>query len=119
LGTTAYEIGIAMLIGGLSGLVVGLLLGGSKFMSRAYEAYLYYLGPCPKIIFFPLMIMWFGVGPGSKVAMGAIPASFRWRSTSPAGCARSTRFSSASARVSAPIPGKWSAKSIFRPCATR
>src|SRR5262249_2773155 len=50
LGTTAYEIGIAMVIGGLSGLAVGILLGGSKFMSRAYEAYLYYLGPCPKII---------------------------------------------------------------------
>ena len=76
LGTTAYEIGIAMLIGGLSGLVVGILLGGSKFMARVYEAYLYYLGPCPKIIFFPIMIMWFGVGPGSKVAMGAISCFF-------------------------------------------
>ena len=76
LGTTAYEIGIALLIGGLSGLAVGLLLGGSKFLARAYEAYLYYLGPCPKIIFFPIMIMWFGVGPGSKVAMGAISCFF-------------------------------------------
>jgi NitT/TauT family transport system permease protein len=74
--TTFYEIGIAMLIGGLSGLVVGIALGGSKFMSRAYEAYLYYLGPCPKIIFFPIMIMWFGVGPGSKIAMGAISCFF-------------------------------------------
>ena len=74
--TTFYEIGIAMVIGGVSGLVVGILLGGSKFMSRAYEAYLYYLGPCPKIIFFPIMIMWFGVGPGSKVAMGAISCFF-------------------------------------------
>jgi ABC-type nitrate/sulfonate/bicarbonate transport system permease component len=76
LGTTAYEIAIAMVIGGLSGMVVGILLGGSKFLSRAYEAYLYYLGPCPKIIFFPIMIMWFGVGPGSKIAMGAISAFF-------------------------------------------
>ena len=76
LGTTAYEIGIAMVIGGLAGLAVGILLGGSRFMSRAYEAYLYYLGPCPKIIFFPVMIMWFGVGPGSKVAMGAISCFF-------------------------------------------
>jgi NitT/TauT family transport system permease protein len=76
LGTTAYEIAIALLIGGVSGLAVGILLGGSKFLSRAYEAYLYYLGPCPKIIFFPVMIMWFGVGPGSKVAMGAISCFF-------------------------------------------
>jgi NitT/TauT family transport system permease protein len=76
LATTAYEIGIAMLIGGLSGLAVGIVLGGSRFMARAYEAYLYYLGPCPKIIFFPIMIMWFGVGPGSKIAMGAISCFF-------------------------------------------
>jgi hypothetical protein len=76
LGTTAYEIAIALVIGGLSGLAIGILLGGSRLLSRAYEAYLYYLGPCPKIIFFPIMIMWFGVGPGSKVAMGAISCFF-------------------------------------------
>jgi len=74
--TTFYEIGVAMLIGGLSGLVVGIALGGSKLMQRAFEPFLYYLGPCPKIIFFPIMIMWFGVGPGSKVAMGAISCFF-------------------------------------------
>src|SRR5262249_26841252 len=45
LGTTAYEIGIAMVIGGLSGLAVGIALGGSRFMARAYEAYLYSLRP--------------------------------------------------------------------------
>jgi ABC-type nitrate/sulfonate/bicarbonate transport system permease component len=37
---------------------------------------LYYLGPTPKIIFFPVMIMWFGVGSGSKIAMGAISCFF-------------------------------------------
>jgi NitT/TauT family transport system permease protein len=74
--TTFYEIGVAMLIGGLSGLAVGIVLGGNRFMSRAYESLLYYLGPCPKIIFFPIMIMWFGVGPASKVAMGAISCFF-------------------------------------------
>jgi len=76
LGTTFYEIGLALLIGGASGLAVGLALGASKLLSRAYEAFLYYLGPTPKIIFFPVMIMWFGVGAGSKVAMGAISCFF-------------------------------------------
>lgn len=76
LGTTAYEIAVALAIGGISGLVVGLLLGGNRLLGRAYEAYLYYLGPTPKIIFFPVMIMWFGVGPGSKIAMGAISCFF-------------------------------------------
>jgi NitT/TauT family transport system permease protein len=74
--TTFYEIGVAMVIGGVSGLAVGIALGGSKLMQRAFEPFLYYLGPCPKIIFFPVMIMWFGVGPGSKVAMGVISSFF-------------------------------------------
>ena len=76
LGVTAGEIGIAMLIGGLAGLAVGILLGANPLLSRAYEAFLYYLGPTPKIIFFPIMIMWFGVGFGSKVAMGTISCFF-------------------------------------------
>ena len=45
-------------------------------MLSAFERYLYYLGPTPKIIFFPIMIMWFGVGPASKVAMGALSCFF-------------------------------------------
>jgi len=73
---TFYEIAFGMVIGCLSGLVVGIALGSSRLLRRAYEPMLYYLGPCPKIIFFPVMIMWFGVGPGSKVAMGAISCFF-------------------------------------------
>jgi NitT/TauT family transport system permease protein len=76
LGWTGYEVGLALLIGGSSGVLVGLVLGGNKFLSRAYEPYLYYLGPTPKIIFFPIMIMWFGVGPASKVALGTLSCFF-------------------------------------------
>ena len=63
LGATASEVGMGLAIGGSLGLVAGLVLGANKLMARAFEAYLYYLGPTPKIIFFPVMIMWFGVGP--------------------------------------------------------
>jgi NitT/TauT family transport system permease protein len=76
LGWTAGEIALALLIGGVSGLLVGIVLGGSRFLGRAYEPFLYYLGPTPKIIFFPVMIMWFGVGPTSKVALGALSCFF-------------------------------------------
>jgi NitT/TauT family transport system permease protein len=76
LGITAGEIGVAMLIGGLGGLATGILLGANRFLSRAYESLIYYLGPTPKIIFFPVMIMWFGVGSGSKIAMGALSCFF-------------------------------------------
>jgi ABC-type nitrate/sulfonate/bicarbonate transport system permease component len=76
LGVTAGEIGTAMLIGGLAGLAVGIALGANPLLAQAYESFLYYLGPTPKIIFFPVMIMWFGVGPGSKVAMGVLSCFF-------------------------------------------
>jgi ABC-type nitrate/sulfonate/bicarbonate transport system permease component len=76
LGVTASEIGVAVVIGGVSGLAVGIALGANRFLSEAFEALLHYLGPTPKIIFFPVLIMWFGVGSGSKIAMGAISCFF-------------------------------------------
>jgi len=76
LGVTALEMTLALLIGGGAGLVVGLALGGSPFLSNAYERWLNYLGPTPKIILFPVLIMLFGVGGGSKMAMGAVSCFF-------------------------------------------
>jgi NitT/TauT family transport system permease protein len=76
LGATAFEIGVAMVIGTAAGLTVGILLGANRFLSRAFESLIFYLGPTPKIIFFPVMIMWFGVGAGSKIAMGVVSCFF-------------------------------------------
>lgn len=76
LWVTVTEVFTALLIGGFAGLAVGLALGANPFLSGAFERFMYYLGPTPKIIFFPLMIMWFGVGPGSKIAMGTISCFF-------------------------------------------
>jgi NitT/TauT family transport system permease protein len=76
LGVTAGEVGTALAIGGLSGVVAGILLGANRFLAKAFEPYLYYLGPTPKIIFFPIMIMWFGVGPQSKIALGTLSCFF-------------------------------------------
>ena len=76
LGVTLAEISAALALGGSFAIAIGLALGASPFFARAFEHFLYYLGPTPKIIFFPIMIMWFGVGPSSKVAMGAISCFF-------------------------------------------
>jgi|SRR5579862_260551 len=76
LGVTLMEIGGALAVGGLSGIVVGILLGANRFMAKAYEPYLYYIGPTPKIIFFPVLIMWFGLGSESKVALGSLSCFF-------------------------------------------
>jgi len=76
LGVTLAELAAAVAIGAAAGLAAGLALGASRFLARAYEPFLHYLGPTPKIIFFPVMIMWFGVGAGSKTAMGALSCFF-------------------------------------------
>lgn len=76
LAVTAGEVGAALVLGGGFGLIVGITLGANRFLSKAFESYLYYLGPTPKIIFFPIMIMWFGVGPGSKIALGTLSCFF-------------------------------------------
>jgi len=76
LAITASEIGAGLLLGGLSGIAVGILLGANRFLAHAYESLIHYLGPTPKIIFFPVMIMWFGVGSGSKIAMSAVSCFF-------------------------------------------
>jgi len=76
LAATAGEIGVGLAIGGVCGLAAGIAIGANRFVADAYEALLHYLGPTPKIIFFPVMIMWFGVGAGSKMAMAAISCFF-------------------------------------------
>jgi ABC-type nitrate/sulfonate/bicarbonate transport system permease component len=76
LWATADEIAAGLAIGGLCGLLAGLVIGHNRFLAAAYEPLLYYLGPTPKIIFFPAMIMWFGVGAGPKIAMAAVSCFF-------------------------------------------
>jgi NitT/TauT family transport system permease protein len=73
---TIEEVAVALVIGGVCGVVAGLIIGANKFLAAAFEPYLYYLGPTPKIIFFPVLIMWFGIYAGSKIAMGAISCFF-------------------------------------------
>jgi NitT/TauT family transport system permease protein len=73
---TMEEVAAALVIGGVGGVVAGLVIGANKFLAAAFEPYLYYLGPTPKIIFFPVLIMWFGIYAGSKIAMGAISCFF-------------------------------------------
>lgn len=73
---TAGEMAVALLAGGVTGVAAGLALGSSPFLSDAYERWLNYLAPTPKIILFPVLILLFGVGGGSKMAMGAVSCFF-------------------------------------------
>jgi len=76
IGWTAWEVALALGIGGIAGIAAGIVLGANDLLRRAYEPYLYYFGATPKLIFFPVMIMWFGIGPSSKIALAAVSCFF-------------------------------------------
>ncbi len=76
LAVTAGEVVASVAIGSVAGVICGIAIGAEPFLRRAYEPILHYLSPTPRIILFPVMIMWFGIGPESKVALGALSAFF-------------------------------------------
>jgi NitT/TauT family transport system permease protein len=69
---TLIEVAVSLLLGSGAGVVVGLALGASRFAGKAFEPYMHYLAPTPKIVFLPILLVLFGVGPGSKIAMGTL-----------------------------------------------
>jgi ABC-type nitrate/sulfonate/bicarbonate transport system permease component len=73
---TLAEVLVSLGIGTAAGIVVGLALGASRFAGKAFEPYLHYLAPTPKIVFLPILLVLFGVGPGSKIAMGTLSCFF-------------------------------------------
>jgi ABC-type nitrate/sulfonate/bicarbonate transport system permease component len=76
LWVTGYEVLASFAIGCLSGTLVGLVLGTNKYTGAVFEPFIHYLAPTPKIVFLPILLVLFGVGPPSKIALGSISAFF-------------------------------------------
>lgn len=64
------------LIGVLIGLVLGLWLGLSPFLSRLLDPFLSALNALPKVALAPLLVLWFGIGIESKIALAAVIVLF-------------------------------------------
>lgn len=67
--TTIQEVLIGLAIGATSGMLVGALLGWSPYLSRVFDPYIAMLNSLPRIALYPLMLTWFGLGIGSKIAL--------------------------------------------------
>jgi NitT/TauT family transport system permease protein len=76
LSVTALEIGLALSIGAVLGILAGIALGMSRWVGAGLERYVHYLASTPKVVFLPLIFILFGIGPGSKVALAAFACSF-------------------------------------------
>src|SRR5918998_4675062 len=70
LGVTLAETALAFLIGTVLGLVMGLWLALSPAAAALLDPYLKAINSMPRVILAPIFAMWFGLGMGSKVALG-------------------------------------------------
>ncbi|WP_447927135.1 ABC transporter permease [Vreelandella sp. EE27] len=71
LGWTMLAVLIAFVIGAGAALIIGMLFVLFPFVEKVMEPLLAALNAMPRIALAPLLILWFGLGMGSKVAIGA------------------------------------------------
>jgi ABC-type nitrate/sulfonate/bicarbonate transport system permease component len=98
---------MALAIGAGAGITTGIVLGANRFSMRAFEPYVYYLSRPHRASSLPATIMWFGVGPALKIALGALSAFFAIALSTAAGMRQIDPILIASAVRSAPISGRW------------
>ena len=69
---TGLETILGFLVGNVLGTVLGLSLWYSRFVSRVVQPFIVALGSIPIIALAPIVIIWFGTGLASKIAMSTL-----------------------------------------------
>jgi NitT/TauT family transport system permease protein len=69
---TGLETILGFLVGNVLGTVLGLSLWYSRFLSRVVQPFIVALGSIPIIALAPIVIIWFGTGLASKIAMSTL-----------------------------------------------
>ena len=73
---TFWELAVAFAISVVIGLAVGLAVGLSRFSNRSLMPIILLLYGTPQITILPLFILYFGIGPPSKIAFGVTHGIF-------------------------------------------
>jgi ABC-type nitrate/sulfonate/bicarbonate transport system permease component len=76
LRVTLGELAAAFALSALGGTLIGYLLSRSRYWTRALEPLLSAVYAIPIILFLPLYVLFFGLGPASKIALGATISFF-------------------------------------------
>ena len=71
-----YEIGGALALAALTGIPLGILWGSRSSWLQIVEPLILYAAVVPKIVIFPVFILFLGIDVHSKLAVGAIAAFF-------------------------------------------
>jgi NitT/TauT family transport system permease protein len=67
---TFWELGIAFVLSVAIGLVIGLAVGLAPFARKSFMPIILLLYGTPQVTILPLFILYFGIGPASKIAFG-------------------------------------------------
>ncbi|HEY6256557.1 MAG TPA: ABC transporter permease [Xanthobacteraceae bacterium] len=73
---TFFELSIAFVLAILIGVTVGLTVGLSRFAHKSFMPIILLLYGTPQITILPLFILYFGIGPASKIAFGVTHGMF-------------------------------------------
>jgi NitT/TauT family transport system permease protein len=71
---TAFAIGLAIAI--VAGLPLGILIGRSSLLNAMLDPFITAFNATPRLVFLPLLMLWFGIGLWSKVAIVFLGALF-------------------------------------------
>ena len=75
-GVTILTVAQAYAIAVAAGIAAGFFIGRSRRLTAAFEPVLSGIFAVPIVLFFPLFTVFFGIGPPSKVAFGAVYGFF-------------------------------------------
>jgi len=73
---TLFELTIAFIIAVAIGVSVGLTIGLSRFASRSLKPIILLVYGLPQITILPIFVLYFGIGPASKIAFGVTHGMF-------------------------------------------
>ncbi|MEU8782322.1 ABC transporter permease [Streptomyces sp. NPDC048637] len=73
---TLYEALLGWVIGVIGGVVLGIALGRVRFLADVLGPYIKVLNALPRIVLAPIFLIWFGLGPASKVASAVVLVFF-------------------------------------------
>ncbi|MFI0908887.1 ABC transporter permease [Streptomyces abikoensis] len=73
---TLYEALLGWIVGVTAGVVLGIVLGRVRFLADVLGPYIKVLNALPRIVLAPVFLIWFGLGPASKVASAVVLVFF-------------------------------------------
>lgn len=73
---TLYEALLGWVVGVTAGVVLGIVLGRVRFLADVLGPFIKVLNAVPRIVLAPIFLIWFGLGPASKVASAVVLVFF-------------------------------------------